>query len=254
MTEQRETTRIVRENSGQHFSDQRRSGFFIAIDGIDGCGKSTQAKRLAAACQRAGIENFLVQDPGTTEVGKELRRLLLNKDFGMAAITQALLFAAARHETCLKVEQALKDGLFVIADRWTPSTIVYQGIAQGVPKALIKELTKAPICFIQPDVLAVLIVDKRTAQARRAADKADRFEGASDDFKQALESGFRKPQQYREGREWINLYVDQYGEEQVEETIRKLLPHGIATMLPPVAIPTVTGNQIDPNTISHRLV
>jgi dTMP kinase len=251
MTEQRETTRTV----------DKPWGFFIAIDGIDGCGKTTQAKRLAAACQAVGLKHLLVQDPGTTEVGKELRKLLLNKELDMAAITQALLFAAARHETCKVIEEARKEGIFVIADRWTPSTIVYQGIAQGVPKELIKTLTNAPVCHVHPDLLVILNVEVSTAESRRSPDKADRFENTPNSVKQALADGFRALRAYREDdtREWRSLTTkpidaDKLGQEQVEEAIRKLMPHKYASMLPPVAIPTVTGDQRDPGTISHRLV
>jgi dTMP kinase len=154
--------------------NETRKGYFVALDGIDGCGKTTQAKRLVDSLQAGGHPAFLVQDPGTTPVGKKLRELLLDKDLPMLPDTQALLFAAARRETVDIVKERMANDEVVVADRWTLSLLAYQGNLPGVSRTLILDLIRH--CTIQPNLYLVLDVDAETAFQRRQMNQHDRFE------------------------------------------------------------------------------
>lgn len=111
-------------------------GRFIVLDGIDGVGKSTQLKRLAAALRRRGKRVLTVVDPGDTALGKTLRSILLGHRSRMAPATEALLYAASRAQLVEeRVRPALKKGVWVLSDRYSTATLAYQG-ALGMSKGL----------------------------------------------------------------------------------------------------------------------
>lgn len=183
---------------------------FIAFDGADGCGKTTQAKLLAAKLSDNGFDVFLVQDPGTTEQGKRIREILLDKSLPISPWAQALLFTAARAETAAKILEHCRRGGVAVADRWIGSTYVYQGLTLGVDLRLIDQLVSpAFLCGLTPHVTIVLDVEVRTAAMRRAkrcdiggcnspqaaaAAKAvmDRFEAEGEEFRRKLREGYHK--------------------------------------------------------------
>lgn len=182
---------------------------FIAFDGADGCGKTTQAKLLAAKLSEHGHDVFLVQDPGTTPQGKRIREIVLDKSLSITPWGQALLFTAARAETAAKIKEHLHRGGIAVADRWIGSTFVYQGLTQGVDLELINTIVGPRFLFdVSPHLTFVLDVEVRTAFLRRSArsnigdctapkDVADqsalldRFESEGEEFHTKLREGYR---------------------------------------------------------------
>ncbi|MEN9693480.1 MAG: hypothetical protein RLZZ330_1124, partial [Actinomycetota bacterium] len=113
------------------------TGFFIAFEGGDGAGKSTQVKLLAASLQQLGQEVVVTREPGGSDVAEHIREVLLNPNHRIDGVTEALLFAAARADHVNKViRPALQRNNIVISDRFVDSSIAYQGVARelGIEK------------------------------------------------------------------------------------------------------------------------
>ena len=166
---------------------------FIVLDGVEGCGKSTQARLLAEALQAQGIPVVLTHEPGGTEVGEAIRELLLNPAFtDMHELTEAFLFCAARAQHMLEViKPALDAGKVVICDRFASSTYVYQGYAGGLGGAAVAALNDLATSGVQPDLLLILDLDPEVGRRRKRGDQADRIESKSAAFHQAVREGFQ---------------------------------------------------------------
>ncbi len=152
-------------------------GLFVTLEGIEGAGKSTQARRLACALEAAGRQVVSTREPGGgTPLGEALRALLKDpaiwRDLGLAEI---YLYAAARcHHLESLVLPALERGAVVICDRYLDSTRVYQGSGRGRPPELIEQLHALPPLTLRPDrtLLLDLPVEEGLARARRRTDEA----------------------------------------------------------------------------------
>lgn len=143
---------------------------FITIEGIDGCGKSTQARRLDAAMREVGLNSMLNVDPGGTLLGSKLRQIVLDKSIDMDPWVQSLVFTAARADAAKKIQEHIRAGGVAVSDRWTLSTIVYQCIAQGVPRDKIDLLTSPAFMYgLSPSLQIILSVEPLTAFERREA-------------------------------------------------------------------------------------
>jgi dTMP kinase len=171
-------------------------GRFITIEGGDGAGKTTQAKMLTAALERAGISARLTREPGGTSGGEAVRRLLLEgDDEPWDSVGEALLFVAARrHHVKTLIAPTLARGIWVVCDRFADSTLAYQGYGQGVDLEQLAALHRFAIGDFAPDLTVILDVAVEIAVAR-AADRAatqDRFERLDLRFRERLRRGFRK--------------------------------------------------------------
>ena len=153
---------------------------YVQLDGPDGCGKSSQAAALVGWLQAAGHAALHVREPGSTPVGEALRQLLLSPATGeLQAITEALLFSAARAElVAQQVAPALARGSIVVAERGYLSTLVYQALATepGLDVAWVLDLTRRVHGACLPDVVFVLDVGAAVATMRRASRTHDRIE------------------------------------------------------------------------------
>lgn len=149
---------------------------FIAFEGPDGVGKSTQVAALSESLKLKGYSPVTISDPGTTDLGSELRKLLLDKqDVGICAEAQALLFLAAKVQLWDEiVHPALAAGQIVITDRWHLSTMVYQGMLQG-DESVDSMLTKV-LHERRPDLNIVLIGEE--SQLNANIEGKDRFESS----------------------------------------------------------------------------
>ncbi|KHL01980.1 dTMP kinase [Sinomonas humi] len=169
-------------------------GLFVAFEGGDGAGKSTQARLLAGSLLAAGHEVLLTREPGGTPIGEKLRSLVLEHGQGeVDARTEALIFAAARAaHVAQTVKPALDRGSIVITDRYIGSSIVYQGIARGLGAEPVRDLNVWATEGLWPDLTVLLDVDETEGRARRAADDAveDRLESESDDFHRNVRTAF----------------------------------------------------------------
>ncbi len=150
---------------------------FIAFEGADGAGKTTQARLLAAHLRGLGREVVEVREPGGTQAGEHVRTLLLDSTAPLGARTEALLFAAARAQLVEDViAPALARGATVIADRFVGSSLVYQGVVRGVGADAVRAINDVGTGGLRPDATVLLAVTAEQAAERRDTGRADRIE------------------------------------------------------------------------------
>lgn len=173
-------------------------GRFITFEGGEGCGKSTQVRRLKAALEAEGVEVLLTREPGGTVLAEEIRRLIKDQDDDPPCDrSELLLFLAARAQLVRQViRPALEAGTWVISDRFSDSTLAYQGYGRGLPLDVIARTNDFACEGLTPDLTLLLDVTPETAEARRRGREeatgtaADRIERAGDDFHARLRRGF----------------------------------------------------------------
>jgi dTMP kinase len=162
-------------------------GRLLALEGIDGSGKSTQARALAEA-----LGARLTHEPGATPLGAALRRLLLDPDSPPISLrAEALLMAADRAEhLALLIGPALEAGEWVVSDRFSGSTLAYQGYGRGLDPAELHRLVEWATSGVAPDLSIVVDVPVKVAQARLARSTPDRLERLGPGFAQLVRDGF----------------------------------------------------------------
>jgi dTMP kinase len=166
--------------------------FFITLEGGEGAGKSTQARRLADALAAAGRPVLRTREPGGAPGAELLRGLLLGGEIAWAPLSETLLHFAARAEHVERaIRPALAAGMWVVCDRFADSTMAYQGYGQGADRAAIATLTG--LLGLRPDLTLVLDVGVPTSLARLSArgDAADRYESLGQGFFARIRDGFR---------------------------------------------------------------
>jgi dTMP kinase len=164
-----------------------QTGLFIVVEGIDGSGKSTQAALLADA-----LGAVLTREPGGTEVGTQLRGLLLEVDrSGISERTEALLMAADRAEHVHQViAPAIASGRDVVSDRHSGSSIAYQGYGRGLDVATVREVSKWATDGLLPDAVVLVDVPVPVALDRRSGATPDRIESAGAEMQERVRQGF----------------------------------------------------------------
>jgi len=167
-------------------------GKFITLEGGEGAGKSTQARRLAEALSATGLPVLLTREPGGAPGAEHLRQLLLGGTIDWSPQAETLLHFAARAEHVERtILPALAEGMWVVCDRFADSTMVYQGHGQGADRRTIATLTG--LLRARPDLTLVLDVSVETSLARLAnrGGKADRYERLGAPFFATIREGFR---------------------------------------------------------------
>lgn len=162
----------------------------ITFEGIDGCGKSSQAARLA---DRFGDQALLLREPGGTALGERLRELLKDPRLQIEPRAELLMFCAARAELVERViRPALSQGRIVICDRYIDSTVAYQGYARGLGPDLVADLNRVATADTTPDQTFLLELDPERAATRISADsgrpqgQGDRFEDEGLEFQRGV--------------------------------------------------------------------
>ena len=165
-------------------------GLFITFEGGDGCGKTTQIKLLDEYLRNKGYKTLLTREPGSKGLGVKLREILLNYDGEVSPTCESFLFLAdrAQHVDCI-IKPALEEGVIVLCDRHTDSTVAYQGYGRGLDLEQIHSLNKIATSGLKPDLTIVLDVDVETSQKRVGSEK-DRMESAGIEFFQKVRQGF----------------------------------------------------------------
>lgn len=171
------------------------SGFFITLEGGEGAGKSTQIQRLAAALRQHGRDVVVTREPGGSPGAEAIRGLILNGGFGFSAVTEALLFSAARLDHLEKtIRPALARGAIVLCDRFFDSTRAYQGASSGADPAILTALEAIAVGTTQPDLTLIFDLPPATglkrAAERRGLGGVDRFESEALAFHEKLRAGF----------------------------------------------------------------
>ena len=166
---------------------------FVAIEGIEGSGKSTLLAELAERLRSEGLDVLATREPGGTPVGDAVRDVFLNRALAIAPLTESMLVSAARAQHVVDViRPALGAGRFVLCDRFTDSTLAYQGYGRRVRRDVLRALCEMASDGLQPDF--VLVVDLPVAVARerlRARSTGmDRIENEDDGFHERVRQGF----------------------------------------------------------------
>jgi dTMP kinase len=169
---------------------------FIAFEGSEGSGKSTQVQRLASHLKRCGIPFLVTREPGGTPIGESIRELLqfAPHNAGMTPETELLLFEASRSQLVREIiRPALERALCVIADRFFDSTTVYQGAARKLNLQIVEQLNTFAIGDCVPDITFVLDIDAETAHSRmQRPRRADRMEQQSAEFYERVRQAYRE--------------------------------------------------------------
>lgn len=161
-------------------------GVLVAFEGVDGSGKSTQARRLA---ERRGA--LYTYEPGGTELGAELRRRVLDVEAPMHPRTEALLMLGDRsHHVHQVIEPALASGRSVVCDRYFGSTLAYQGYGRGVDLGLLREASELAVDGCWPAMTILLDVSMAVVNDRQAHDRRDRFEAEGLSFHEKVRQGY----------------------------------------------------------------
>ena len=145
-------------------------GLFVSFEGGEACGKSTQVARLVRKLESLGHQVLSIREPGSTQAGEAIRNLLLHSDQGISLTPAAelLLFGASRAQLVEEViRPALKAGKILVADRFSDSTTVYQGIARGLDLKFILELEEFVCAGLRPAITFLLDLDLETIRNRR---------------------------------------------------------------------------------------
>ncbi|HUR48789.1 MAG TPA: dTMP kinase [Acidimicrobiales bacterium] len=159
----------------------------VALEGGEGSGKSTQARLLAER-----LDAVLTREPGGTRLGEEIRRLVLEGTDDVHPRTEALLMAAARAQHVAEViRPALESGRHVVTDRFTPSSLAYQGFGRGLDGAEIGDLSRWATGGLSADLVVLLDVPDDIRRARTGKPR-DRLEAAGDEFHERVIAGFRQ--------------------------------------------------------------
>jgi len=169
------------------------SGLFITLEGVDGCGKTTQARLLAEwlvaqVPQPAGV--VLTRQPGGTVIGEQLRELVLSPQNHITPEAELFLYLADRAVHVAEVVvPALDRGCVVVCERYTDSTLAYQGYGRGLDLKLLRHLNEMATEGVTPDLTLVLNIP--AAEVRLDASRLDRLESAGGDFRERVADGFR---------------------------------------------------------------
>ncbi|MBW3561347.1 MAG: dTMP kinase [Actinobacteria bacterium] len=179
-------------------------GVFVAFEGGEGAGKSTQMRLLRAEIERAGYEVLLTREPGGTDLGERLRELVLDPDAEVDDRAEALLYAAARAQHATEViRPALDRGVVVLSDRYVVSSIVYQGAARGLGEDQINELNRWGTDGLVPDLVILLDIDADEGLRRSgegSGDGPDRLEAEGVQFHRVVNDAFRRLAETHPGR------------------------------------------------------
>lgn len=169
-------------------------GLFITVEGIDGCGKSTQARLIAAALEAAGHDVLRLREPGGVKISEQIREILLDPaNVEMGDVCELLLYEAARAQLVHQViRPALAAGKTVVCDRFYDSTTAYQAFADGLDRNMVSQANELAVDGCRPDITLVFDLPVEDALRRRSGREAeDRLELKGLEFQERVAAGFR---------------------------------------------------------------
>ena len=213
-------------------------GAFITFEGSEGCGKSTQVKRLALRLEQTGLRVLITREPGGTAIGEKIRDLLqfAPESFAMAPETELLLFEASRSQLVREtIRPALEQGAVVISDRFFDSTTVYQGVARKLEPGIVATMNDFAAGPDRPDLTIILDVDVATARARmlrrvRPATEIDRMEQEPLEFYERVCEGYRELARREPAR--IRLLDGSRSPDEIESEIWREVSGRFSALLP----------------------
>ena len=178
------------------------TGKLITFEGIDGSGKSTQIQLLEAEFEKLDISYKTFREPGGTKLSEKIRAILLDKEnIELYSNAESLLFAAARAQlTAEQIKPAITKGEFVICDRFTDSTIAYQGYGRGLNINNLELINTIATDGLIPDITFILDIDPQKATERLKTVNPDRMEAAGIDFFKDIRQGYYQIREQNQSR------------------------------------------------------
>ncbi len=170
-----------------------KTPLFITFEGIDGCGKTTQIRRLKNFLTEHNYEVLTVREPGGTEISEMIRNILLHSKNQISPVSELLLFNSARSVLVQEIiKPALEQGKIVICDRFFDSTLAYQGYGRGLNLDDVKKCNQIASNGLIPDLTIYLSVSLEISKSRTDRTEFDRFEQAGDEFFKRVINGFEQ--------------------------------------------------------------
>jgi dTMP kinase len=171
-----------------------KTSFFITFEGVEGCGKSTQSRRLYSRLQKLAVPSQLIHEPGITALGKKITHLLKwLKDINISPLSELLLFNASRAQLLVEViHPALKEGKVVICDRYADSTTAYQGYGRGLDLDTVAAANRIGTQGLTPDLTILLDIPVEKGLRRKEDTAPDRFHEENLNFHRRVRQGFLK--------------------------------------------------------------
>ena len=206
-------------------------GIFIVLEGIDGCGKSTQIQHLSKWLPQSGLipegsKLIITREPGGTKLGNSIRELLLSdyKNNSPEPLTELLLYAADRAQHVSQVIlPALNNGHWVISDRFSSSTMAYQGFGRDLNKRMIEKLEDIATKGITPNLTLLLDISVTESIKRRRNNSKDRIESEGKIFLERVSDGFNS---IAKDKKWITI-----SSHEKEELVSKAIEKEIVKLL-----------------------
>ena len=206
-------------------------GLFITLEGPEGAGKTTQLKLLSKFLDEQGYQHVITRDPGGTALGKPIRRVLLNSETAIDPVAELLLYEADRAQNVSEIILPnLKLGKIVFCDRYTDSTIAYQGYGRGLDLKLIDMVNEIASQGLKPDFTILFDIESKAGLARLHPSGHDRLEREAIEFHQKVRQGYldlasRDPARWR--------LLDAAGAmSKVQEELRRIVTEALTTKDP----------------------
>ncbi len=195
-------------------------GFFISFEGIEACGKSTQARNLTQYLRKLGYEVVLIQEPGGTIVGEKIREIILSPENSISNLCELFLYLASRVQVVEEViKPALSKETVVIADRFSDSTFAYQVYGRGLPWEMVFRLNEFATGGLEPDLTFWLEIPLEESLKRQEG--KDRIEKEDVDFHRRVAAGYEEIARKFPGR--VKKVPFEEGEERVFKKILQIL-------------------------------
>lgn len=200
-------------------------GFFLSMEGPDGCGKTTQANLLEKSLRQMGFELVRTREPGGCPISEKIRQIILDTENAeMCANCEALLYAASRAQHVHQViRPAVEAGKVVLSDRFVDSSVAYQGGGREMGVEMIRQINEPAVDGMLPDATVYLAIDHDTAMKRRlSASRPDRLELESSAFHGRVQAAYEELIE-RDRRRFIVVSGDQPAEEIARQVLRQVL-------------------------------
>ncbi len=202
-------------------------GLFITFEGIDGCGKTTQAMLTFRYLIARGYDVHILREPGSTEVAERIRKILLSNEVSMESRTELLLYEAARAEITIKeITPLLEKGKIVLCDRFYDSTTAYQGYGRKLDIRMVRTVNRIAVGNISPHLTFLFDINIKAAQARRKG-KPDRLESQSTAFFNRVRKGFLEIA--RKERRRVKVIDGNQSVDAIFEQLKKILSRKLKT-------------------------
>ena len=194
----------------------KTAGIFITLEGPEGAGKTTQLKLLSKYLDEEGIEHVITRDPGGTALGKPIRRLLLDAKSIVSPVAELLLYEADRAQNVSEIIlPGLAEGKLVFCDRYTDSTLAYQGYGRGLDFDLIQRINEVATQGLAPVRTILFDIESSAGLARLHPSGHDRLEREALEFHQKVRNGYlqlalKEPQRWRQLNAAMPMHLVQH--------------------------------------------